>query len=756
MVNRFKALFVVGLVLGAVTFGTVVALDLAGSDGVAIDNGVPLGAKDYNATITVYGDTNASLDGFSPSSGTVEVVTEEGNLTMSALGSTHVEVLNTAITGSQTKLTGITAGSTWIEVNPEDKNPIEFRGDLNELYWSQSFDLDNRVEDVYISGTDGGTGTVRYSDFPADTPIKAVDVDTDTLLDSNTTDANGQASFDIPLSSHSVSFESYTTEAPTVSNLSPTGTIRYEDTTLSADIDDANFNDGETVDVTFTLNGSVVHTETISSAQTVTASVSGLNDADHTFEVEATDSSGLTTTDSVTFTVDHYDPTATNLSPTGALDYEPTSLEADIADKDFPLDGDSLTVDIYLDSTLIDTQTIGANQTVSTSIPQSGQDGGSHTYRFNVTDSYGNSIDESASYSVPDTFTIRNELNHSEIVDDPVNSTVVFFGTDETYERFTTDGTINMTNLPVNQDFIVEVQPSDGNWTDRVVYVNSIYEQQSAYVLNTSETSTIQARFTLNDQTGQYDSSSVLKIQRSINISGNQVWQTVHADEFGVEGVQATLDEGVRHRIVIRDEDGNEQVVGPYRAEQSEEVVVEPGAASIDLGEFIDGVGTNAEMDGQTVEYRFSSPNEEVDELTVTIHRKNDESDVLYQQSYFNIKNASDSFSISQNESERRYIVKYEYSIDGEDYTITDEIGNQPELFSALGSNWQAIIGVGSLFLLAGAFSVLNATVGAVVVALMGGILWWIGLFGTATTGIFVVLAVLVGVALHMAKAGGP
>jgi len=132
------------------------------------------------------------------------------------------------------------------------------------------------------------------------------------------------------------------------------------------------------------------------------------------------------------------------------------------------------------------------------------------------------------------------------------------------------------------------------------MYVSNIYEQQAIYLLNTSEVQTVTNRFVLDDSTGQFGSSSVLKIQRTVEINGTQTWRTVTADQFGVEGVTATLEEGVRYRIIVRNEDGYEELVGPYRAEVTEQVQVSPSSASIDLPEAVDGIQSNATIsDGQ-------------------------------------------------------------------------------------------------------------------------------------------------------------
>jgi len=385
MVNRSHVVFVVGLLLGLAITGA--AISLSGSDGVQLSDGVPISSPNNN-TVVVNGDTNMSLENFAPSSDTVDLVTEDGNMTVTSAGDTHVAVLNTAIIGPQTKLTNIEAGSTWIKVNPEDKNPIEFRGDLNEFYYSPPFDLTTKTnQDAYISGPNGGTGTVRYSDFPANTQIVAYDKDTGTKLDTNTTTANGVGEFDIGLSSHALSFatSSSTTSAPELSNFEPADqtTIRWANETLKVDVNDSDFPSGDEVEVNFTLDGSVVSSQNITSNQTVSYSATGLAEGQHSWNVTAVDSFANTVDSSTrTFTVEHYKPIAENLTPEGGQTTTPSEVSADISDQDFAFDGDTLTVEIYIDNSLESTQTINSNQTVTASIPSSAKTVGQHSYTY--------------------------------------------------------------------------------------------------------------------------------------------------------------------------------------------------------------------------------------------------------------------------------------------------------------------------------------------------------------------------------------
>lgn len=437
-------------------------------------------------------------------------------------------------------------------------------------------------------------------------------------------------------------------------------------------------------------------------------------------------------------------PTLSNPSPEGDLSTPPSQISVDVNDTDFPNDEVDITID--LDGSQIHTETITANQSVSVSLPQSGKNGGVHTWTVEAEDQYGRTDVESVEYSVPDTITIRNETNHSEIIDSPIESTVRFFGEDQIYTRTTSDGTINMTGLPVDQDFIVEIEPT-GNYTSRTVYIQSIYEQRSVYLLNESAYNTIDARFQLEDPTGQYGSDTVLFIQKPITINGTTTWQTIHADEFGTEGVTATLQEDQRYRTKIQNPAGEVQVIGPYRSDLSETVTIRPGTPTIELGDFQDGWAANAELDNRTLEYRYSDPDMSTDSVTVWVHEKGDTSTTLQpNETYFNLGNFSAQSTLTENESEKTWVVNFVVEREDGTSVYQETVSNNANLVPDMSREWRLIPAILFLILLASAASVVNRAAGAVITAMTGGILYWTGWLSGATTAVAVTLAIFIAV----------
>jgi len=509
------------------------------------------------------------------------------------------------------------------------------------------------------------------------------------------------------------------------------------------------------IELEWYVDGNLENTTTVTSAGTKTAEVGPLSsDKVYDWEVVATDSTGNTDSVTASFELDHYDPVISDISPAGDLDAEPSQISAQINDSDFDIDGDSVEVNIILDGSVIDTQTISSNQTITTSMPSSGQTGGEHTIEIEATDSYSQTTTETQSYRVPDTLFVVEENAPSVSV--PVNGEVRFFPGDtdegsEVFSRRSSSGEINMTGLPVNEDFIVEIEPTDTDiYTQRTIYIESIYEQETAYLLNTTEYDTVQSRFVLNDPTGRFDSESVLKILRPVDVNGGTEYQTIVGDRFGTEGVTATLERDTRYQLRVSGEDF-EQTVGPYRADTTETVEVEPGTTSIDLSSGPETWVANAAIDENNIEFAFSDPADLTSQLTVFIHERGNKSNQpVANQTFMDIGEASAIVQVPEEQADKEWVVEFIVNRDGESFTTRETLSNRKNLTPPIDPAWQALIAIGALVLLAGAFSVLNAAIGAVIVSMFGGLLFFLGFLGGATSGIAVGIAIFVSVIGHI------
>lgn len=445
-------------------------------------------------------------------------------------------------------------------------------------------------------------------------------------------------------------------------------------------------------------------------------------------------------------------PTISNVQPSGSTSDIPSEMSADIADGGTH----DVTVEFIVDGDSAYTETISASasaKTVTADLPVEGQSPGQHNLTVVATDVNGNTETKTETYTVSTAqLAIRNETDDT-LIESEVN--VTFLGREGHIESKTTsDGSIDISSLPTNQSYFIRGKPSDSDLTTRTTYAEDVSNRQVLYLLDTASVTTIESRFQLEDPTGVYDSAAILKIQRLKTKTGTSQYETIVGDQFGSEGVPATLESDQRYRLRIR-QDGTEQIVGPYRATSDETIAVEPGTPSVDLGPdaFEGGWAAAAELRNDTLEYVYSDPDDSTAKLTVWIHERGNVSNQLQaNQTFFSIGSASQSISLTANETENEWVVNFVVDRNAEKFTHQVLVGNSEDLTPPVSGQWRAMIGVALLILFAGAFSVLNAGVGAVVVALVGGLLWWIGYLGGIATGAGVAIGIFLAVIAYMYK----
>lgn len=368
---------------------------------------------------------------------------------------------------------------------------------------------------------------------------------------------------------------------PTASNLDPDGTTITgdNDVQLSADVSDADFAtaQGDSVTVEFTFDGSVVHTETVASNQTVATTVQDVTDGTYVWNVSLSDDYGGTTQSAdATVTLDHHDPELTNPQPADGAsitEFE-TNLSVDVADGDVPESwGDNVTVTFHdvNESAAIASETVSSNQTVE--VTWSNLDLGSNFWNVTASDEYGNTAELAAMEVVtPSQLTVREEHDPPTIVNG-TTLTIRFYTVDGeiAIQRTTTNGTLNMSGLP-NSDFVVSIE-SDTHYTRRV-YLNSIFEQADIFVLNSttfsrSQDEAVSSRFEYTDLTGQFPrADTTVQVERALDVDGDGTseFRTVAGDFWGAGGeFGVVLERNERYRLVVANrETGESMVLGTH------------------------------------------------------------------------------------------------------------------------------------------------------------------------------------------------
>jgi len=257
-------------------------------------------------------------------------------------------------------------------------------------------------------------------------------------------------------------------------------------------------------------------------------------------------------------------------APVSDIEQGGITLSVNVSDREFSTpQGESVSAEFFVQApgesgfTSVGTDTIASNGTVSTNYQAN--EAGEFNWYIVATDSYGVSQSSSTfTFSSVSTLTVRNESKPTEVLDNVSVQLQFYFDNDDSadliVEREVQNGSINMTGLPADESFIVVAQ-ADG-FRDRRIYVESLYETQTVYLLADTQPF-VEQLFDLRDFSGRFPSDdTVLEVQRALTRDydgdgqNETRWQTVVGDFFGATGefsVQIRSD--VRYRLVLTNAD---------------------------------------------------------------------------------------------------------------------------------------------------------------------------------------------------------
>jgi len=307
----------------------------------------------------------------------------------------------------------------------------------------------------------------------------------------------------------------------------------------------------------------------------------------------------------------------------------PVVIEANISDVSLPND-DTLTVEFRDDSGVFSTETLNANGTVTATYPQ--LLGGENEYSIDVSDTYGNTVSAGTrTFSIPSNLTLRDVNDASDIVDDPnVDATVRFFEEqgNTVFPRSPTNGVVDMTGLPVDESFVVGVRDDSGTYISRLTLIDTIFQQQDAYLINSSADTAI-VRFNLEDRTGRFIAGETeIQILRSVNTTDSPADQEeyviVAGDVIGSQlSFESELQEDVRYRVRVKNDNGEIRELGAFTARVDQ--TVDLTISGIDVGFDDDDTGTQvqtsatvAENGDKTIQFNLLDLSQSTTDISVT------------------------------------------------------------------------------------------------------------------------------------------
>lgn len=442
-------------------------------------------------------------------------------------------------------------------------------------------------------------------------------------------------------------------------------------------------------------------------------------------------------------------PQASNIQPVDGANLTSKDVEfsIDVADADFPTaQGDTVTATLYVDGSQAFQTTVTSNQTITTTETLEG--GGGHDYYWTLEDSWGQSTTTATRtlYS-PSQLVIYKERNATVRVTTDGNASVTVYATDNVYERQVTNGTVDLTGLPVDEPLYVRAQIP--GYYPRTVLIQSLYQQQRLYVLS-ENASAVQNRFTLEEVPGYPEDTTMLQIQRPLTINNSTTWKTIVGAEFGVSGVSVYLQEGIRYRLKIIGPDGNVASLGGYVAAVAETVPLAPAQPTIESHPEDIPIAYGATREAQTLVLGFEDNTGNISSVTAVIHKRGNESYLLQPNTTFeNTASIAYSVQLSNASANQTWVVEYHANFNDGSTRVFEAIagaGGEDTVPIELGQMWKQIIVSALLILFAAAFSLYNRSEGALAVALMGGLLYYIGWLGAITTAPAISVAIGIGV----------
>lgn len=458
--------------------------------------------------------------------------------------------------------------------------------------------------------------------------------------------------------------------------------------------------------------------------------------------------------DAQTPVADNDDATPQNDSK---LNDSEVTLSIPINDSDFgTVQGDSLQLDWYVDGSQIHSETISSNTTAThtTSVSLSG----SHDWHVEVSDSYGETTTSNTfSFKVPSQLTFRNASNASELVAG-ANVTVTFYASSEKVIEKSDrdgDGTINMTDVPVDQTMVIQAD-ADGYHNRRIV-IKSIYQQENVFLLS-QNVSSVEVRFTNEDTTGSFPSdSTTVFVSRPENVSGSNKYRVVAADEFGVNGMTTWLEEDVRYTLKIENEQGDVRVLGSYTPTTSETVGLKPVESSVSLNDtqsynwkaYYENVSGS-----ERIVWEYKDAANDTTDVTVQIYEQDNKSNAFPNQSIQGpIGTASVTQPLSGDQTNKTWVVEWSGTRGGETVSGKAVVGPNIRDPSEGVPGWvQKGIAIITIILTGALFSKLNAGTGAVTTSLVAGGFWWSGFLPREAGG--AILTVLLIAILWKARGG--
>lgn len=426
-----------------------------------------------------------------------------------------------------------------------------------------------------------------------------------------------------------------------------------------------------------TTGGTILNQTTLSGTgnHTLTLSETSSEQLETVLNVDATgDNPAFSLGDeSILFTP--HAPEVSNPEPADntTLTENDVNLSVDVNDADFgTAQGDTVDATFYVDGEAVATKSLTSNGTASTTVSKFG----SGEWYVELEDEYGQTTTtETRSFSTPATLEIYQEQSPQQLVDGDVTVTVRAYAGETAISRNVTDGTMDLEGFPLDQPIVITT--SAEGYVDRRILIEDPTEQQRIYLLR-ANASSADIVFQLSDKSGGYPpESSVLYVQKALNVSGEEdlQWQTITGDYFAADQqFPTTLATQQRYRIVVENQEGDRRVLGSYIPYRSTTTTLTIGEIVWEVPE-AEGAYSTAHVEDDQLVVRYNDTENTTTRVDVTAFNRQT-GEVVYQSTEYD----TNTLQIIQPVNTTNLAVQVNASrTDSSDYSARHPVG-QPDV----------------------------------------------------------------------------
>jgi len=317
--------------------------------------------------------------------------------------------------------------------------------------------------------------------------------------------------------------------------------------------------------------------------------------------------------------------------------------------------------------------------------------------------------------------------------------------------------------LPTDEEFVVGVTDDSGTYLSRLTLIPTIFEQQNVYLIK-NDTDTALVRFNLQDRTGDFESGKTeLQILRSVNAPGTPAnterYVIVAGDVIGGQlSFESELEQDVRYRVRVTNENGDTRDLGAFRAkvDQVVNLVISGIEQGVDAPEDGSLLETSQSVDDntgdKTVGFVYTDNQNKTSSFEFRIEENNNASNVFDTGSQTGpLGQYAFSTTITGDDAETVWVLNATWVRDGETINQIRPFGvNSFPLFTNMDDGWRTIFGVGLLIVLGGVFSVRNARIGAIIIPGVALVLYMTGFLSGVLTVTSIAFAFVLAIAYNI------